>query len=99
MSSALVKRDVFHEVGGFNNKYSYVEEWDLWLHIARNYDVALVPQVLTKIRLHGSNQSRNAQRRKRSWLWSEGFTLQTRQGSGHADWHSRNSRSALPSLN
>ena len=58
MSSALVDKRVFQECGGFDGKYSYVEEWDLWLRISRHHDVTLVSQILTKIRVHGSNQSR-----------------------------------------
>ncbi len=59
MSSALVDKRVFEECGGFDEKYSYAEEWDLWMRISRHYDVALVPQFLTKIRVHGANQSRH----------------------------------------
>lgn len=59
MSSCLIEKAVFDRKKGFDERYSYVEDWDLWLRIARDYDVALVPERLTKIRVHRNNQSRN----------------------------------------
>lgn len=59
MSSCLIDAAVFRRAGEFDARYEYVEDWDLWLRIARNHDVALVPAMLTKIRIHPGNQSRD----------------------------------------
>ena len=59
MSSCMVDRQAAVDCGGFNEAYQYVEDWDLWLKIARHYDVALVPDKLTKIRIHATNETRN----------------------------------------
>jgi len=59
MSSCVISKEVFENVGGFNVNYEFVEDWDLWLRIARKYDVALVRKPLLKIRLHSNNLSRD----------------------------------------
>ena len=59
MSSAVVSRRACLAVGGFNEAYDIIEEWDLWLRIAENYEVLYHPQCLAKIRFHQSNTSRN----------------------------------------
>ncbi len=58
-SAGLVDKAIYERVGGFDIKYHRVEELDLWLRIAKDYDVVLVDQVLTKIRIHANNQSKN----------------------------------------
>lgn len=61
-SSALLQKSIFTIVGGFNENYHMVEELDLWLRIAKNFDVVLVDRYLTKIRMHENNQSRDFNR-------------------------------------
>ena len=58
-STCLVDRKAFNFVGGFNNNYKQVEDLDLWLRIAKFYDVVLINELLTKIRVHRANQSRD----------------------------------------
>jgi len=57
----VIRRHVLIEIGGFNEMYNQVEEWDLWLRVARHYDLAFVPSCETRIRFHNSNTSRNYQ--------------------------------------
>ena len=59
MSSCVIRRDVLIEFGGFNEMYDQVEEWDLWLRVASQYDLAFVPSCETRIRFHGNNTSKN----------------------------------------
>jgi len=65
MSSCMVVRKICMELGGFDECLQHVEEWDLWLRIASLYDLALVPECLTKIRFHGGNISRNYKTQER----------------------------------
>jgi len=56
-SSCTIVKDVLELTGIFNSKYTQVEEWDLWIRIAERHLVLCVKEVLTKIRIHGSNLS------------------------------------------
>ena len=58
-SSCLIRTDVLKEVGGFDPSYHYVEEWDVWIKVAKKYSISLVDQCLTKIRIHDANLSRH----------------------------------------
>ena len=58
-SACMVKKEVFEKIGWFNPDFHYVEEWDLWLRLARIYDLALVDKSLTDIRVHEKNVSRD----------------------------------------
>lgn len=59
LSSIVVRRDVLKEVGGFDPRFSYVEEWDLYLRIAERYRFDYVADVLAFWRLHDNNASRH----------------------------------------
>jgi glycosyltransferase involved in cell wall biosynthesis len=58
-SACMVKKEVFEKIGWFNPKFHHVEEWDLWLRIAKKYDLAFVDKELANIRVHVKNISRN----------------------------------------
>lgn len=59
MSSCVINKEVFHEVGGFDTAFSYVEDWDLWLKVAMRHPINRYNSPLLKIRLHSDNASRN----------------------------------------
>ena len=52
-SGAVVRRDVFLEMGGFPEDMIWAEDWHLWLRVARRYDFAAVEEVLVRHRVHG----------------------------------------------
>jgi glycosyltransferase involved in cell wall biosynthesis len=56
-STAVVARSVFEEVGYFNEApdVAAVEDWDLWLRIARRFPVGCVRKKLCVLRLHGDS--------------------------------------------
>lgn len=56
-SGVLVKRNAFIESGGFNEDFSYSEDWDLWLRLARLGGFAYVDEPLVRIRRHAANTS------------------------------------------
>lgn len=58
-STALITREAFMRSGGMSAKYNQVEDWELWLKIARDYQVILVDEILVKTRIHAQNVSRN----------------------------------------
>lgn len=54
-SGVLVKRECFDKCGVFDSQLISCEDWDMWLRIAKKYDVDFVPMKLINIRR--SNQS------------------------------------------
>ena len=59
LSSCLIKRELYYESGRINEELNQVEEWDLWLRLAKHYKLAYVDQELTKIRFHSNNLSKD----------------------------------------
>ncbi len=55
----LVRRACFDQVGGFDPCLVPVEDWDMWLRLARRYDAVYVDEPLARIRASASNPSRN----------------------------------------
>jgi glycosyltransferase involved in cell wall biosynthesis len=77
--SALIRRDSFEQIGGFNLKYNTLEDWELWLRFAsKGYKFQHVPYVVAYYFWHSNSKSKNAQTRKEQRLnvldnfWSEG---------------------------
>jgi glycosyltransferase involved in cell wall biosynthesis len=58
-SSVMIRRDVFHEIGGFPTHYRFADEFDVWLKIAAQHPIAYVDDVLVFIRFYESNTSHN----------------------------------------
>jgi glycosyltransferase involved in cell wall biosynthesis len=56
-SSALVRRGIFEEVGGFDPALRYVEDLDLWFRVAARHRVGFVHDVVVDYREHGANTS------------------------------------------
>jgi glycosyltransferase involved in cell wall biosynthesis len=57
-STAIVRRSAFQEVGGFNPKYHYGEDWDLWFRLVRRYSARAfldLPEALTLYRCWENN--------------------------------------------
>jgi glycosyltransferase involved in cell wall biosynthesis len=56
-SVAMVRRAAFDAVGGFDERLSHAEDYDLWLRLAGAGVIEHVPQSLVSYRLHGRNLS------------------------------------------
>ncbi len=52
VSSVMVRSEQLSLAGGFNSHRSYIEDYDLWLRLAGNYDFSLIPEVLSLWRRH-----------------------------------------------
>ena len=58
-SAALIKRDVFEEMGGFDEKFPVCEDYDLWLKITSLYRVGFISvPILIKYGGHSDQLSR-----------------------------------------
>jgi glycosyltransferase involved in cell wall biosynthesis/GT2 family glycosyltransferase len=54
ISTAFAPMAAVRRVGGFNYSYQYVNDYDLWLRLARLYDLAFVPEPLAQYRIHAT---------------------------------------------
>jgi hypothetical protein len=67
-STAVVRRSVFDQIGGFDTRIRFAEDWDLWLRMARHCRPMIIQEPLACIRQHRGTQSyypsaeQNAQR-------------------------------------
>jgi len=57
----LIRRECFARVGGFDPTLPPVEDWDLWLRLARRYPAEYVAASLVRIRVNALHASRNPQ--------------------------------------
>lgn len=67
-SGLMTTRAVFDEVGGFDLELQTSADWDLFYRIGRRYRLGLVPEVLLRYRIHGSNMHGNIGRMEREML-------------------------------
>lgn len=67
-SSVMVRRDLFMEVGGFDENLSYHEDRDLWIRLARKGLVGFIDKKLSTYRVHsGQFSSQNQKLRQEQW--------------------------------
>jgi glycosyltransferase involved in cell wall biosynthesis len=55
LSTVMVRRDHFHEVGGFDPALTTGEDIEFFLRSAMRTDLTFVPRVITSYRRHGAN--------------------------------------------
>jgi len=53
--SVMFKRQVIDNVGGYNELFRYVQDYELWLRIAKHYEVRNLTRILYKLRSHDRN--------------------------------------------
>ena len=50
--SVMFRKTIVDELGGYNELFRYCQDYELWLRIAKQYEVRNLRQVLYKLRLH-----------------------------------------------
>jgi len=53
--SVMFRRKLLDAVGGYNDLFRYVQDYDLWLRIARHHEVRNLTKLLYKLRSHNRN--------------------------------------------
>ncbi len=69
-SAALVRRECFVKLGGFNEKYFGSGDWEMWFRIAQVYQIGFVDEPMTSYRVHGANASHKLER-----IWKDDAML------------------------
>jgi glycosyltransferase involved in cell wall biosynthesis len=54
-SCAAYRRDVVLELGGYDDRYRYAAEYDLWLRVAERHRIVVLDEVLATRRMSGTN--------------------------------------------
>ncbi len=60
--TVMVRRSCFEQTGGFDAQADTVEDWDLWMRVARFYPIVGLPDVLAHYRQVESSLSRSHER-------------------------------------
>ncbi|HSX17896.1 MAG TPA: glycosyltransferase [Candidatus Saccharimonadales bacterium] len=58
-SMVMVKREVFGSIGVFHEDFLIGEDWEMWLRIAKNYEIDYVPEFLASLRVLDTGMQRN----------------------------------------
>jgi GT2 family glycosyltransferase/tetratricopeptide (TPR) repeat protein len=53
----VIRRRCYQELGGFDPQLPYTADWEMWLRIAVNFDVAYVSAPLLDYRVHEANET------------------------------------------
>lgn len=63
VSSAMIRKDVFDKLGGFDESLVVCEDWDLWLrYTGQGWPVGVVREPLTRYRWHAGAMTLNLRR-------------------------------------
>jgi hypothetical protein len=54
-SSAMLRTSVAREVGGFDDGFKNIGDWNMWLKMAEKGCFSFTPGILTQYRIHGFN--------------------------------------------
>ncbi|MFH1453394.1 MAG: glycosyltransferase [Armatimonadota bacterium] len=57
--TVLIKKEILDKTGLFLEDYTFAEEYDLFLRIARNHNVEFIDEVLAGYRIHDTNLSKD----------------------------------------
>ncbi len=62
LSSVLIQKQAYLNAGGFSERIRYVEDWELWIRLASEYEIAYVDEPLVKYRIHSASGSRSTRK-------------------------------------
>ena len=55
--TAMIRKDVYQEVGGYNESLKYIEDVDLWWRILEKYNLGVIREKLINYRVHKNQGS------------------------------------------
>ena len=57
--AVLIRHEVLHQVGGFDQRIAPVADWDMWLRLCRYGEVGLVNKLVLNYRQHEASMSQD----------------------------------------
>jgi glycosyltransferase involved in cell wall biosynthesis len=57
-SAVMAKKECLTEVGLFDERLKAAEDWDLWIRLAKRYEIACIPEPLILYRIHKKSITR-----------------------------------------
>ncbi|MDD4938655.1 MAG: glycosyltransferase [Candidatus Omnitrophica bacterium] len=78
-TTVLMRRECFESVGGFDEKLSNAQDYDLWLRLSKRYGFLYMDEIFCLVRKHATNNTKNTDGRVRSYqrllkkheIWSD----------------------------
>ncbi|GHB37162.1 glycosyltransferase [Mongoliitalea lutea] len=55
--SIVFKREVYEQIGGYDNRLQYIEDWEFYVRCALHFDFAYTPEILANYRVFPTNSS------------------------------------------
>lgn len=56
-ASIVVRRSVYQALGGYRTDLCYAVDWEMWVRIARSYELWYEPQILASYRVHPGSET------------------------------------------
>lgn len=56
--TAMIRRKILDDVGAYRSAFRYAQDYDLWLRISEKAELANLPEVVLRYRIHDHNVSR-----------------------------------------
>lgn len=57
--SVMIRRTVLDDIGYFDTRFLFSQDWDYWLRVARKYEIGFLDEVLVGYRRHAGNITNN----------------------------------------
>jgi glycosyltransferase involved in cell wall biosynthesis len=61
--SIVIKREVYEQLGGYDNRLKYFEDWEMYTRIANYYSFGFHPSILAAYRVHQNSSSQTSIRK------------------------------------
>lgn len=76
-STVIAEKELFQQVGGFDDQLSQCADWEMWIRLATKTEFIYIDEPLLKYRIHGANMSKNAALLEKDTilLMEKGFAL------------------------
>jgi glycosyltransferase involved in cell wall biosynthesis len=100
ISSALLRTDIFRDLGGFHfEDWQGAEDWELWIRVAERLPVAACREPLVSYRFHGTMMSSDPKKMQRARLMAIDSALELPRSKAMGVFFRRRVRAAAANMN
>jgi glycosyltransferase involved in cell wall biosynthesis len=86
-TSVMVRKEVFDEIGYYNETLQYSQDYELWLRIARQYEIANLPEPLVMLRVDLEKAMRKDAKARKHSLYVRFMHLRQSNAPAHYYLH------------